>query len=149
MGIETFASDQKLQFNLNDFESREAIINAISFPYSRGSTNTAAAIKYMSDSMFKDPNGDRIDSKNVGIIITDGESNDRTETFQMAVEARKNGIELIAVGVNIKSNFGRQELRALASDPDEHNMFHVQNFEALYNLTDKLVAAVCNSKFLD
>ena len=99
----------------------------------------------MSDTMFKDPNGDRVGSRNVGIIITDGESNDRTETFQMAVEARKNGIELIAVGVNIKSNFGRQELRALASDPDEYNMFNVENFAALYNLTDNLVAAVCNS----
>ncbi len=85
-------------------------------------------------------------SRNVAIIITDGESDDRKETFDMAVQARRNAIEIISVGVNIKSNFGRQELRALATDPDERNMFNVQNFAALYNLTDNLVAAVCNSE---
>ncbi len=59
VGIETFANAEELQFNLNQFEDREAVINAISFPYLRGSTNTASALKYMTDSMFKDPNGDR------------------------------------------------------------------------------------------
>ena len=147
VGIETFANERELQFNLNSFDDKDALINAISFPYTRGSTNTAAAIKFMNENMFKDQYGDRPGFRNVAIVITDGESNDRKETFQMAVEARKNDIEIIAIGVNMKSNAGRQELRALASDPDEFNMFNVNNFTALYGITDNIVAAVCNSKF--
>ncbi len=89
----------------------------------------------------------RTGSRNLAIIITDGESNDRDETFQMAVEARKADIDIISVGVSMKSKAGRQELRALANDPDDRNMFNVENFGGLYNLTDTLVAAVCNSEF--
>ena len=147
VGIETFANEKVLQFNLNSFEDKDTLINAISFPYTKGSTNTAAAIKFMNENMFKDQSGDRPGFKNVAIVITDGESNDRKETFQMAVEARKNDIEIIAIGVNMKSNAGRQELRALASDPDEFNVFNVNNFTALYGITDYIVAAVCNSEF--
>ncbi len=79
--------------------------------------------------------------------LTDGESDDRTETFTRAVEARRAGIDIIAVGVNIRSNFGRQELRAIGSDPDDANVHNVENFKALYNLTVPLVAAVCNSEY--
>ena len=147
VGIETFADDRTLQFNLNSFEDKDTLINAISFPYTRGSTNTAAALKFMNENMFKDQSGDRSDIKNVAIVITDGESIDRKETFQMAVEARKNDIEIIAIGVNMKSKAGREELRALASDPDEYNVFNVNNFTALYGITDNIVAAVCNSEF--
>lgn len=45
LGVETFADQATVQFNLNDFDSKEDIINAISFMHTKGSTNTAAALQ--------------------------------------------------------------------------------------------------------
>ena len=45
LGIETFADQAQVQFHLNAFDNKEDIINAISFMHTKGSTNTADALK--------------------------------------------------------------------------------------------------------
>ena len=49
--------------------------------------------------MFTNQNGDDPDRPNIGIVVTDGRSNDMTETWIQAINAREAGIEMIAVGV--------------------------------------------------
>ena len=49
-----------------------AILNALSMPYLEGTTNTAAAIANMRDTMFTNENGDRDDVPNVAVVMTDG-----------------------------------------------------------------------------
>ena len=67
--------------------SCEALVNILSFPYTGGSTNTAAALETILD-MFTEENGDRPDVPNYAVIITDGESDNRMQTFVRAVAAR-------------------------------------------------------------
>lgn len=43
--------------------------------------------------------GDRPDVPNVGVVITDGKSNEPEATWNEAMQARDRGIEMIAVGV--------------------------------------------------
>lgn len=102
VGLETFSNGVEVKFNLNDFQNKLDVVNAISFPYNGGTTNTAEALNIMTEAQFSPQGGDRSQIRNVGIIITDGESNDRVSTFAKAVEARNQGIDLIAVGINIK-----------------------------------------------
>ncbi len=52
--------------------------------YKRGTTNTAAAIEYVIDNMFRTQYGDRDGVPNYGIIITDGGSNDKERTFRVS-----------------------------------------------------------------
>ena len=52
--------------------------------------------------MFTPDNGDRANVRNIGIIVTDGESNDRDMTFTEAAAARENGIDLLAVAINMR-----------------------------------------------
>ena len=52
--------------------------------------------------MFTSNNGDRSGYRNVGVVITDGESNDRARTFREAVSNRNKGIEMISVGIGLK-----------------------------------------------
>lgn len=96
--------------------------------------------------MFQPQHGDRVNSPNFGIILTDGESNDRMETFQQAVATRKQGIHLMSIGMNMRSMRGKKELLAISNDPDEANVFNVDTFEGLYNITDSLLQAICNSE---
>ena len=45
-----------------------------------------------------DVSGDNSNIPNVGVIITDGRSNDHTQTWQQAMTDRNNNIDLIAIG---------------------------------------------------
>ena len=93
--------------------------------------------------MFTSSGGDRRDIVNIGVVITDGRSNDRDETLREAVAARKQGINLIAVGVG--PTVGEQELLAMASDPDTQNYVHVNDFNALTGVLNDLLESTCNS----
>ena len=49
-------------------------------PYTKGNTNTAAALSYVRNNMFTSGNGDRGDVPNVVFVITDGGSNNKKDT---------------------------------------------------------------------
>ena len=47
VGMATFADDVKLNFNLGDFTTKQERLNALYTRYTGGTTNTAAAIRYV------------------------------------------------------------------------------------------------------
>ena len=47
----------------------------------------------------------------------------------------------------LESAKGQQEVRGIASDPDDRNVFNAPDFLNLNNFTDALVQAVCNSEY--
>ena len=59
-----------------------------------GQTNTAGALSFLRTTMFSDGNGDRSGIRNVGILLTDGRSNDRLQTFNEAVLLHSSGIDV-------------------------------------------------------
>lgn len=72
---------------------------------SGGTTNTAAALMDMRETMFTPQNGNRAGVRKVGITVTDGVSNDRPLTYQQATLARDSGINMMAVAVNVQVSF--------------------------------------------
>lgn len=68
---------------MNEHDNKTEIVNAISYPNMHGTTNTADALRYMRETMFRPENGDRPEYQNVAILITDGRSSDREKTFQV------------------------------------------------------------------
>ena len=86
---------------------KTSIINRVrQFPYLDQTTNTAAAIQYMRETMFTPYNGDRSSSPNAVIIITDGVPR-VPDNYYQAVQntvnqanlARQRGINIFAVGI--------------------------------------------------
>ena len=114
----------------------------MNLPYTGGTTNTAEALRVMRNVMFTEENGDRPDAINVGVVITDGKSNNREETLQEAVATRKAGIHLVVIAVG--NSVEQDELRGIATDPDEENVFIVQDFFALTRVLTPLLTSVCN-----
>ena len=49
-------------------------------PYTKGTTNTAAALSYVRNNMFTSGNGDRSGTQNVVFVITDGGSDNKKDT---------------------------------------------------------------------
>ena len=94
--------------------------------------------------MFITSRGDRSQVDNYLVIFTDGRSNDADATWTEALEARKQGIKILAVGIgDMVSKF---ELEGMASAPVERNVILVRDFRSLNSIIGRISEGVCNSK---
>ena len=62
-----------------------------------GTTNTSDALNMMA-TMFTVENGDRPDAPNFALVITDGRSNNKTETYAAARAVKAMGVLVMVVG---------------------------------------------------
>lgn len=146
VGLVTFSDDAEIVANLNTYQSRETLLQAVdNIEYKAGRTNTAAALRAAYEQIFIEANGDRFAVPNFGILLTDGQSTvDPDQTLPEAIEARVNGIHLIVVGAEMKMK--SLEVKGIASDPDEENIFVVEKFSDLSDVAAQVVAATCDGR---
>ena len=149
IGLVTYGDSARVRFHLNSYKFKEDVLQAIeSTDFSRGRTATADALNQMRMNMFVQSRGDRPDVPNFAIVVTDGQSNVNPEdTIPEAIQARIEGIHIMAVTVMPEGP--NLEIKGIASDPDEYNMFNVQNFNDLSDMVSNLVGGVCNGKSAD
>ena len=82
VGLITFSDRVTERFSLTTHSTVDSVQNAIlSLSYSKGKTDTAAALSYVETKMLTSAAGDRPDVPNVIILLTDGESHDETATL--------------------------------------------------------------------
>ncbi len=58
-GLATFSDTTDLKFNLNTYNNKYDVLNALAFRMQRGRTNTQEALRIARDDMFSSRNGDR------------------------------------------------------------------------------------------
>lgn len=147
IGVLTYSDNAMVQFNLNTYESKEDVCQAIrSLTWIQGRTNTAEGLRMMRQDMFTASNGDRRDVPNYAIIVTDGESNINQEnTIPEAIQSRIDGVHLMVVTVTEKPNL---EMKGIASDPDDTNILYVENFNQLQSISQTLIMAMCDGMYL-
>ena len=81
VGLVTYASNVGSGFNLSDYNTVAPMQSAISrLTYSTGGTNTSGALAYVRTTMLTAAAGDRSNVPNVVVVLTDGQSNDRSAT---------------------------------------------------------------------
>ena len=136
VGVISFSSSAQVQFYLNTYHDKSALLTAINnLPYSGGGTDTAAALNLLEQSGFTSANGGRPLTQaipRVAVVITDGQSNDASATAAAAQSAHDAGITILAVGIG--SNVDNDELTAIASDPSYVSTitgFGTSQFDAL------------------
>jgi len=80
-GLVIYSSVVETSFNLNTYSSVDSIQSAVrSLTYYPGTTNAAAALAYVRESMLTPAAGDRSNVSNVIIVFIDGNSDNRTAT---------------------------------------------------------------------
>ena len=94
--------------------------------------------------MFTAAQGDRPDYPNIAIILTDGKSDNTSDTLTEALAARKAGIHVIAVGVG--ASIGLFELNGIATDPDDKSVIIVKDFNALTGTIGSMLDNICNGQ---
>ncbi|CAG2243892.1 unnamed protein product [Mytilus edulis] len=125
------------------FNQKKPLLQAIKrIRYRPGSyTNTGDAIKYMNEEMFTENPWRQILSRNIAVVITDGRSQEKNKTREMALAAQRRGIKMFAIGVGKKVS--QRELQNIASDPDWEHVFEVDNYKALDSIKDTLTSRTC------
>ncbi|XP_037602343.1 collagen alpha-1(XII) chain isoform X2 [Sebastes umbrosus] len=141
IGLAQYSGDPKTEWHLDAHRSRDSLLEAVgNLPYKGGNTLTGLALNYLLQNNFKENVGMRPKSRKIGVLITDGKSQDDVNLNSQNL--RDEGIELYAIGVK---NADENELRSIATDPDTIHMYNVADFSFLLDIVDNLTDNLCNS----
>lgn len=67
------------------------------------------------------------------------------QTLKQAMEARMAGVTIIVVAVSDWVN--ENEVKEMATDPDEHNVIRVINFNQINTIKNKIADILCNGTY--
>ncbi|XP_052439346.1 collagen alpha-1(XIV) chain-like isoform X2 [Carassius gibelio] len=139
VGLAQYSGDPRIEWHLKTHSTKEDVIQAVkNLPYKGGNTLTGLALTYILKKSFKAESGSRPDVPKIGILITDGKSQD--DVISPAQQLRDAGIELFAIGVK---NADANELRAIASPPEETHVYNTADFSLLSSIVEALTRNVC------
>lgn len=145
IGLVTFSNDVNHEFGLNEYTNLKDLLDAIqpdNIDYLTGATNTGDAIRYVTNKGFGAA-GHRKDATKIIITVTDGLSQEPLATAEAAAEARYKGVMMFAVGVG--KYVDDKEISDISSNPDEDFTFHVDSFQDLGSIVQKLAQKTCQA----
>lgn len=146
VGVYTFNSKAKMEFSLNAYTSNEDVLRAIdNIPKEYGNTNTAAALRALSQVAFTKANGDRSNIPNVAVLVTDGKANmEIAQTLPEAQLVKDRGIHLYAFAIRL-SDYA--EFQQIPSPPTNRTAVFLQSFDALVLNGPSFVQKLCEGNF--
>ncbi|XP_051923138.1 integrin alpha-2 isoform X2 [Hippocampus zosterae] len=148
-----YAVDSKIEFTLNQYRTKEQLLNAASklTQMQGSSTNTFHAIQYASQWGFNPIYGARPSASKVMVVVTDGESHDQAFRDTVISECEKQGITRFGIAVlgyytrnNIDTENLIKEIKSIASTPTENYFFNVSEEAALSNIVGTLGSRIFN-----
>ncbi|KAK5854597.1 hypothetical protein PBY51_004778, partial [Eleginops maclovinus] len=140
IGLAQYSGDPRIEWHLNAHTTKASVIDAVkNLPYKGGNTLTGLALTFILENSFKPESGSRPGVPKIGILITDGKSQD--DVIPPAQSLRDAGIELFAIGVK---NADANELKAIASPPEETHVYNVADFNVMSDIVEGLTKTVCD-----
>ncbi|XP_061592845.1 collagen alpha-1(XX) chain [Cololabis saira] len=139
IGLTQYSGDPRTEWQLGNFSSKEQLLEAVrSFRYKGGNTFTGQALIHVMQQNLQAEGGARPDTPSFLVLLTDGKSQD--DAIGAASRLKNAGVEIIAVGVK---NADEAELRQVASEPLDLNVYNVNDFPLLSRLVGRLVHILC------
>ncbi|XP_069566387.1 collagen alpha-1(XIV) chain-like isoform X2 [Brachyistius frenatus] len=140
IGLAQYSGDPRIEWHLNAHTTKQAVIDAVkNLPYKGGNTLTGLALTFILENSFKPESGSRPGVPKIGILITDGKSQD--DVIPPAQSLKDAGIELFAIGVK---NADENELKAIASPPEQTHVYNVADFSVMSDIVEGLTKTVCD-----
>uniref|UniRef100_A0A3B3ZQD4 VWFA domain-containing protein n=1 Tax=Periophthalmus magnuspinnatus TaxID=409849 RepID=A0A3B3ZQD4_9GOBI len=145
VGVVQYGSSVVHEFGLGEYLTVEDVVEAARSIDQRGGeeTRTALGINVARKEAFK--RGGRPGAKKVMIVITDGESHDSPDLQDAVGQSHKDNITLYAIAVlgsynrrGINPEAFLNEIKYIASDPDDKHFFNVTDESALKDIVDAL-----------
>ena len=82
----------------------------------------------------------------IGILLTDGRSNQGHSVSDAARQLRQRGVNMFSIGIG--SNLNMYELRDVATDPDSTHVFRLDGFDNLSEFVDQMSTVACDGECL-
>uniref|UniRef100_A0A452U626 Integrin subunit alpha 11 n=1 Tax=Ursus maritimus TaxID=29073 RepID=A0A452U626_URSMA len=145
VGVVQYGEDVVHEFHLNDYRSVRDVVEAASHIEQRGGTETRTAfgIEFARSEAFQ--KGGRKGAKKVMVVITDGESHDSPDLEKVIQQSERDNVTRYAVAVlgyynrrGINPEAFLNEIKYIASDPDDKHFFNVTDEAALKDIVDAL-----------
>ncbi|XP_060795403.1 integrin alpha-X-like [Neoarius graeffei] len=135
--VAQYSSNCEIHIKFNTFSSTTQINDIRQL---QGTTYTAKAIKIVVNEVFSNTAGARENANRVLVVITDGQSHDKSQLETAALNAEQKKIIRYAIGVGdaFKNKEAEKELKTIASDPDEKYVFTVNDFSLLKTIQSTL-----------
>ncbi|KAM3927248.1 integrin alpha-11 [Leptodactylus fuscus] len=151
VGVLQYGEKVVHEFYLKDFRSVNEVVEAAKRIEQRGGeeTRTALGIEKACTEAFQ--HGGRKGAKKVMIVITDGESHDSPDLKRVIERSERDNITRYAVAVlgyynrrKINPEAFLNEIKYIASDPDDKHFFNVTDEAALKDIVDALGERIFN-----
>ncbi|XP_048042147.1 integrin alpha-X-like [Megalobrama amblycephala] len=141
--IAQYSRDCVIHYNFNQVKIQDSTWESkvTNIQYQNGGyTYTATAISKLVSNLFTPNGGARPSANKILLVITDGQSHDRSLLTRASSEANEKNIKRFAIGVGnaFNSDTARMELETIASLPSNNHVFRVNDFDALENIHEKL-----------
>ncbi|XP_005097975.1 collagen alpha-1(XIV) chain [Aplysia californica] len=139
----SFSTNATVEFHLDEFYDQKDVRDHVEMiRYTGGGTNTGDALKLVNDSVLISERGVRSNVSHVVIVVTDGRSENSTETKAQANVLKDSGVLMFAIGVG--PYVDDQELEAIASEPSENFIFTIADYDTLTSIKNTLALRVCD-----
>ncbi|XP_029474940.1 cartilage matrix protein [Rhinatrema bivittatum] len=137
VGLVQYSSSVRQEFPLGQYKTKKQIKDAVKkMSYMEKGTMTGQALSYLVDNSFAVSSGARPGTPKVGIVFTDGRSQDYIK--DAAKKAKDLGFKMYAVGVG---NAVEDELKEIASKPELY--FYTADFKTINQIGKKLQMKIC------
>ncbi|XP_035695721.1 uncharacterized protein LOC118429347 [Branchiostoma floridae] len=139
IGVYQFARDMQTEFKMNQYNNREALLDAIKrIEYmNKYHTRTGKSLEAVYDE-FTQANGARDGVEKIIILITDGKATDQVRAPAQYVKNK--GAHVFTVGV---AKYKMSELKLIASNDDY--VATADDFDDLDRIRDKVLEVVCHA----
>ncbi|XP_031432397.1 matrilin-2 isoform X2 [Clupea harengus] len=142
VGLIQYSTKVRTEFTLAQHHSAQAIQQAVaSMQYMGRGSMTGSALRHMFERSFSAAQGGRHGVPRACVVFTDGRSQDDVSGW--ATKAKQAGVTMYAVGVGKAIE---DELREIASEPDDKHLYYAEDFNHMGDITDKLQAEICHGK---
>uniref|UniRef100_A0A3P8SFE7 Matrilin 2 n=1 Tax=Amphiprion percula TaxID=161767 RepID=A0A3P8SFE7_AMPPE len=144
VGLLQYSTKVRTEFTLNQYSTVRDIKQAVTrMQYMGRGSMTGSALRHMYEFSFSAKEGARPNTPRVSIVFTDGRSQD--DVSEWATKAKNSGTHIISVTI-YTLGVGKaieQELREIASEPDEKHLYYAEDFEKMGEITKKLKSRIC------
>ncbi|XP_044063005.1 matrilin-2-like isoform X2 [Siniperca chuatsi] len=142
VGLLQYSTKVRTEFALGQYTTAQGIKQAVyRMQYMGRGSMTGSALRHMFEFSFSAKEGARPNIPRVSIVFTDGRSQD--DVSEWANKAKNSGVTIYALGVGKAIE---QELREIASEPDEKHLYYAEDFENMGEITKKLKSRICKDK---
>ncbi|XP_072249450.1 matrilin-2-like [Leuresthes tenuis] len=145
VGLIQYSTKVRTEFTLGQYVTAQDIKQAVNrMQYMGRGSMTGSALQHMFEHSFSAKEGARPGIPRVSIVFTDGRSQD--DVSEWANKAKNSGVTIYALGVGKAIE---QELREIASEPDEMHLYYAEDFEKMGEIAMKLKSRMCKDKSAD